>query len=117
MGYRGGGMPIARFQEGGFTDAQVKQYLDSKPGISEAQIAQVMRETGVSPEQVARVTQADPGYVSQRYLDLAGQQYANDFNAAIDQGNYEDAARLVKEADLAGYGDEAYRAAAVVLGS
>jgi hypothetical protein len=64
MGYRGGGMPIARFQEGGFTDAQVKQYLDSKPGISEAQIAQVMRETGVSPEQVARVTQADPGYVS-----------------------------------------------------
>jgi hypothetical protein len=23
MGYRGGGMPIARFQEGGFTDAQV----------------------------------------------------------------------------------------------
>jgi hypothetical protein len=117
MGYRGGGMPIARFQEGGFTDAQVKQYLDSKPGISEAQIAQVMRETGVSPEQVARVTQADPGYVSQRYLDLAGQQYANDFNAAIDQGNYEDAARLVKEADLAGYGDEAYRAAAVALGA
>jgi hypothetical protein len=30
MGYRGGGMPIARFQEGGFTDAQVKQYLDSR---------------------------------------------------------------------------------------
>jgi hypothetical protein len=32
-----------------------------------------MRETGVSPEQVARVTGADPGYVSQRYnqyLDL-----------------------------------------------
>jgi hypothetical protein len=115
MGYRGGGMPIARFQEGGFTDAQVKQYLDSKPGISEAQIAQVMRETGVSPEQVARVTQADPGYVSQRYLDLAGQQYANDFNAAIDQGNYDDAARLVKEADLAGYGENAYRAAAVAL--
>jgi hypothetical protein len=124
MGYRGGGMPIARFQEGGFTDAQVKQYLDSKPGISEAQIAQVMRETGVSPEQVARVTQADPGYVSQRYLDLApappavdpvAQKYVNDFNALIDQGNYDGAARLVKEAELAGYGDEAYRAAAVAL--
>jgi hypothetical protein len=124
MGYRGGGMPIARFQEGGFTDAQVKQYLDSKPGISEAQIAQVMRETGVSPEQVARVTQADPGYVSQRYLDLApappavdpvAQKYVNDFNALIDQGNYDGAARLVKEAELAGYGDEAYRAAAVIL--
>jgi hypothetical protein len=69
MGYRGGGMPVARFQEGGVTDALVRQYLDSRPGISESQIAQVMRETGVSPEQVARVTQADPGYVSQRYLD------------------------------------------------
>jgi hypothetical protein len=64
---------IRRFQEGGVTDALVRQYLDSRPGISESQIAQVMRETGVSPEQVARVTGADPGYVSQRYnqyLDL-----------------------------------------------
>jgi hypothetical protein len=45
---------IRRFQEGGVTDALVRQYLDSRPGISESQIAQVMRETGVSPEQVAR---------------------------------------------------------------
>jgi hypothetical protein len=30
MGYRGGGMPVARFQEGGVTDALVRQYLDSR---------------------------------------------------------------------------------------
>jgi hypothetical protein len=213
---------IRRFQEGGVTDALVRQYLDSRPGISESQIAQVMRETGVSPEQVARVTGADPGYVSQRYnqyldlvdkstvrpfsgppspavspvvsdpvsltpagiaalapsanvsspanvfspadygppspppaapptaspaeiqrmqaqraeaellrlreaerpivdprpqptVDPVAQKYVNDFNALIDQGNYDGAARLVKEAELAGYGDEAYRAAAVAL--
>jgi hypothetical protein len=46
MGYRGGGMPIARFQEGGFTDAQVRQYLDSRPGISESQIARPCVEQG-----------------------------------------------------------------------
>jgi hypothetical protein len=72
MGYRGGGMPIARFQEGGVTDALVRQYLDSRPGISESQIAEAMRGTGVSPEQVARVTGADPGYVSQRYNQYLG---------------------------------------------
>jgi hypothetical protein len=180
---------IRRFQEGGVTDALVRQYLDSRPGISESQIAQVMRETGVSPEQVARVTGADPGYVSQRYnqyldlvdkstvrpfsgppspavspavsnsisltpagiaalapsanvsspanvfspadygppspifdpaptpaaVDPVAQKYVNDFNALINQGNYDGAARVVKEAELAGYGDEAYRAAAVAL--
>jgi hypothetical protein len=83
MGYRGGGMPVARFQEGGVTDALVRQYLDSRPGISESQIAQVMRETGVSPEQVARVTGADPGYVSQRYnqyLDLVDKSTVRPFS-------------------------------------
>jgi hypothetical protein len=107
-----------------YTDEQVAQYFIDYPGLNESQIAQVMSERGVSPEQVARVTGADPGYVSQRYLDLApapaavdpvAQQYANDFNALINQGNYEGAARVVKEAELAGYGDEAYRAAAVAL--
>jgi hypothetical protein len=78
--------------------------------------------------QVARATGADPGYVSQQYsnylaepppptVDPVAQQYANDFNALINQGNYEDAARVVKEAELSGYGDEAYRAAAVALGA
>jgi hypothetical protein len=59
-----------------YTDEQVAQYFAENPGLSENQIAQVMREAGVSPEQVARVTQADPGYVSQRYnqyLDLVDQ--------------------------------------------
>jgi hypothetical protein len=77
MGYRGGGMPIARFQEGGFTDAQVAQYFAENPGLNESQIAEAMRGTGVSPEQVARVTGADPNYVSQRYdqyLDLVDQR-------------------------------------------
>jgi hypothetical protein len=83
MGYRGGGMPIARFQEGGVTDAQVRQYLDSRPGISESQIAEAMRITGASPEQVARVTGADPGYVSQRYnqyLDLVDKSTVRPFS-------------------------------------
>jgi hypothetical protein len=74
---------IRRFQEGGVTDALVRQYLDSRPGISESQIAQVMRETGVSPEQVARVTGADPGYVSQRYnqyLDLVDKSTVRPFS-------------------------------------
>jgi hypothetical protein len=74
---------IRRFQEGGVTDALVRQYLDSRPGISESQIAQVMRKTGVSPEQVARVTGADPGYVSQRYnqyLDLVDKSTVRPFS-------------------------------------
>jgi hypothetical protein len=180
---------IRRFQEGGFTDAQVAQYFAENPGLNESQIAEAMRGTGVSPEQVARVTGADPGYVSQRYdqyldlvdqrtvrpvsgppspavspavsnsisltpagiaalapsanvpspanvfspadygppspifdptpppaaVDPVAQKYVNDFNALIDQGNYDGAARLVKEAELAGYGDEAYIAAAGAL--
>jgi hypothetical protein len=68
---------IRRFQEGGFTDAQVAQYFAENPGLNESQIAEAMRGTGVSPEQVARVTGADPGYVSQRYdqyLDLVDQR-------------------------------------------
>jgi len=55
-----------------YTDEQVAQYFAENPGLNESQIAQVMRETGVSPEQVARVTQADPGYVSQRYNQYLG---------------------------------------------
>jgi hypothetical protein len=59
-----------------YTDEQVAQYFIDYPGLNESQIAQEMSERGVSPEQVARVTQADPGYVSQRYnqyLDLVDQ--------------------------------------------
>jgi len=48
-------------------------------------------------------------------VDPVAQKYVDDFNALINQGNYDGAARLVKEAELAGYGDEAYRAAAVAL--
>jgi hypothetical protein len=48
-------------------------------------------------------------------VDPVAQQYVNDFNALINQGNYEDAAQLVKSAELAGYGEDAYRAAAVAL--
>jgi hypothetical protein len=46
-------------------------------------LLQVMRETGVSPEQVARVTGADPGYVSQRYnqyLDLVDKSTVRPFS-------------------------------------
>ena len=48
-------------------------------------------------------------------MAMTAQEYLDTFNTLINQGNYDDAARLVKEADLAGYGDEAYRAAAVAL--
>ena len=125
---------IRRFQAGGeaFSDDVVRDYIrslaDSSGNIRESDIAAAMSTFGVSPAQVARATGADPGYVSQQYsnylaepppptVDPVAQQYANDFNALIDQGNYDGAARVVKEAELAGYGDEAYRAAAVALGS
>jgi hypothetical protein len=131
---------IRRFQAGGeaFSDDVVRDYIrslaDSSGNIRESDIAAAMSTFGVSPAQVARATGADPGYVSQQYsnylaeppppppptpaaVDPVAQQYANDFNALINQGNYEDAARVVKEAELAGYGDEAYRAAAVALGA
>ena len=131
---------IRRFQAGGeaFSDDVVRDYIrslaDSSGNIRESDIAAAMSTFGVSPAQVARATGADPGYVSQQYsnylaeppppppptpaaVDPVAQQYANDFNALINQGNYEDAARVVKEAELAGYGDEAYRTAAVALGA
>jgi hypothetical protein len=131
---------IRRFQAGGeaFSDDVVRDYIrslaDSSGNIRESDIAAAMSTFGVSPAQVARATGADPGYVSQQYsnylaeppppppptpaaVDPVAQQYANDFNALINQGNYEGAARVVKEAELAGYGDEAYRAAAVALGA
>ena len=131
---------IRRFQAGGeaFSDDVVRDYIrslaDSSGNIRESDIAAAMSTFGVSPAQVARATGADPGYVSQQYsnylaeppppppptpaaVDPVAQQYANDFNALINQGNYEGAARVVKEAELAGYGDEAYRTAAVALGA
>ena len=123
---------IRRFQAGGeaFSDDVVRDYIrslaDSSGNIRESDIAAAMSTFGVSPAQVARATGADPGYVSQQYsnylaepppptVDPVAQKYVNDFNALIDQGNYDGAARLVKEAELAGYGDEAYRAAAVIF--
>jgi hypothetical protein len=50
-------------------------------------------------------------------MAMTAQEYLDTFNTLINQGNYDDAARLVKEADLAGYGENAYRAAAVALGA
>jgi hypothetical protein len=131
---------IRRFQAGGeaFSDDVVRDYIrslaDSSGNIRESDIAAAMSTFGVSPAQVARATGADPGYVSQQYsnylaepppppppppaaVDPVAQKYVNDFNALINQGNYDGAARVVKEAELAGYGDEAYRAAAVALGA
>jgi hypothetical protein len=66
-----------------YTDEQVEQYFIDNPGLNESQIAQVMSETGVSPEQVARVTGADPGYVSQQYdqyLDLVDKATVRPFS-------------------------------------
>jgi hypothetical protein len=66
-----------------YTDEQVAQYFAENPGLNESQIAQVMSERGVSPEQVARVTGADPGYVSQQYdqyLDLVDKATVRPFS-------------------------------------
>lgn len=59
-----------------FTDEQVAEWFKNNPGASETQIAQAMQSSGVDPSQVARVTGADPAYVSQRfdqYVDLVNQ--------------------------------------------
>jgi hypothetical protein len=74
-----------------YTDEQVAQYFIDYPGLNESQIAQVMSERGVSPEQVARVTGADPGYVSQRYdqyLDLVDQRTVRPFSGPPSPADY-----------------------------
>lgn len=53
-----------------YTDDQVRQWLASNPRATEAQIAEAMRVSGVSPAQVARVINAPVELVSQRFTEI-----------------------------------------------
>jgi hypothetical protein len=70
MGYRGGGMPVARFQEGGLTQAdrdriilEYTQAVYAQPGITSeaaaAQIAAAMDQFDVSPQEFSGAFQRD----------------------------------------------------------
>jgi hypothetical protein len=86
------------------------------PTASPAEIQRMQAQRAEA--ELLRLREAERPIVDPRpqpAVDPVAQKYVNDFNALIDQGNYDGAARLVKEAELAGYGDEAYRAAAVIL--
>jgi hypothetical protein len=86
------------------------------PTASPAEIQRMQAQRAEA--ELLRLREAERPIVDPRpqpTVDPVAQKYVNDFNALIDQGNYDGAARLVKEAELAGYGDEAYRAAAVAL--
>jgi hypothetical protein len=86
------------------------------PTASPAEIQRMQAQRAEA--ELLRLREAERPIVDPRpqpVVDPVAQKYVNDFNALIDQGNYDGAARLVKEAELAGYGDEAYRAAAVAL--
>jgi hypothetical protein len=86
------------------------------PTASPAEIQRMQAQRAEA--ELLRLREAERPIVDPRpqpTVDPVAQKYVNDFNALINQGNYEGAARVVKEAELAGYGDEAYRAAAVIL--
>jgi hypothetical protein len=97
----------------------IRDYVNTAtapPTVSPAEIQRMQAQRAEA--ELLRLREAERPIVDPRpqpTVDPVAQKYVNDFNALIDQGNYDGAARLVKEAELAGYGDEAYRAAAVAL--
>jgi hypothetical protein len=97
----------------------IRDYVNTATAPPPASPAEIQRMQAQRAEaELLRLREAERPIVDPRpqpAVDPVAQKYVNDFNALINQGNYEDAARLVKSAELAGYGDEAYRAAAVAL--
>jgi hypothetical protein len=97
----------------------IRDYVNTATAPPPASPAEIQRMQAQRAEaELLRLREAERPIVDPRpqpAVDPVAQKYVNDFNALIDQGNYDGAARLVKEAELAGYGDEAYRAAAVAL--
>jgi hypothetical protein len=97
----------------------IRDYVNTATAPPPASSAEIQRMQAQRAEaELLRLREAERPIVDPRRqptVDPVAQKYVNDFNALIDQGNYDGAARLVKEAELAGYGDEAYRAAAVAL--
>jgi hypothetical protein len=97
----------------------IRDYVNTATAPAPASPAEIQRMQAQRAEaELLRLREAERPIVDPRpqpAVDPVAQKYVNDFNALIDQGNYDGAARLVKEAELAGYGDEAYRAAAVAL--
>ncbi len=62
------GLPVRRFAEGGdVTDAQIRDFLAANAGASDAQIAQVMNQYGVTPARLAAAAGYDPQEVTRRY--------------------------------------------------
>jgi hypothetical protein len=97
----------------------IRDYVNTATAPPPASPAEIQRMQAQRAEaELLRLREAERPIVDPRpqpAVDPVAQKYVDDFNALINQGNYEDAARLVKSAELAGYGDEAYRAAAVAL--
>jgi hypothetical protein len=64
-----------------YSDYEVYNWFQQNPGASDAQIAAAMAATGVSPEQIARVTQAPVQDIQQRYFAAAQSPEFNTFLA------------------------------------
>jgi hypothetical protein len=113
MGYRGGGMPVARFQAGGRADQaerdrvilEYTQAVYAQPGITPeaaaAQIAQAMDQFDVSPQEFSGAFQRDTTVISpeQRAVfgDVGTVQQA--YEAVRPEGEYSAAARAAEEAN------------------
>jgi hypothetical protein len=97
----------------------IRDYVNTATAPPPASPAEIQRMQAQRAEaELLRLREAERPIVDPRLqptVDPVAQKYVDDFNALINQGNYDGAARVVKEAELAGYGDEAYRAAAVAL--
>ena len=70
-----------------FTDEQVMEWIQSNPRATEAQIADAMRTSGVSPAQVARVINAPVELVTQRFAQYTAPAPTQaPTQAPVDQG-------------------------------
>ena len=61
------GLPVRMADGGAVTDAQIREFLAANAGASDAQIAQVMNQYGVTPVRLAAAAGYDPQEVTRRY--------------------------------------------------
>jgi hypothetical protein len=113
MGYRGGGMPVARFQSGGRADQaerdrvilEYTQAVYAQPGITSeaaaAQIAQAMDQFDVSPQEFSGAFQRDTSIVTPEQRDIFGNvgTVQQAYEAVRPEGEYSAAARAAEEAN------------------
>lgn len=87
-----------------YTDDQVRQWIASNPRATEAQIAEAMRVSGVTPAQVARVINAPVDLVTQRFGQYAAAPSApiadEGIAAAIPQPTFSDQLNNLFQANL-----------------